>query len=65
MPTGQSEGEHIVLIHSAVFVLVFASSLLLPLICSDRREAAGYLGSHDQEQDATSEWSKSMRRLYL
>ena len=60
MPTGQSEGKHNVHIHSAFFVLMFALSPLLPLICSDRGEAAGYLGSHDEEQDATSEWLKSM-----
>ena len=65
MPTGQGEGEHNVLIHSAVFVLMFASSPLLPLICSDRREAASYLGSHDEEQDGTSEWSMSICRIYL
>ena len=39
---------------------MFASSLLLPLIYSDRREAASYLGSHDEEQDTTSEWSISV-----
>ena len=46
-------------------MLMFASSLLLPLICSDRREAASYLGSHDEEQDATSEWSIHVCVLYV
>ena len=36
-------------------MFMFASSMFLPLICSDRREAAGYRGSHEEEQDATSE----------
>ena len=53
------------LIYSAVFVPMFASSQLLPLICSDSREAASYLGSHDEEQDATSEWSIPVCRFYL
>ena len=41
-------------------MFMFASSLFLPLFCSDRREAASYLGSHDEEQDATSKWSISV-----
>ena len=40
-----------------VFMLMFASSLLLPLIGSVRREVVSYLGSHDEEQDATSKLS--------
>ena len=43
-----------------MFALMFASSLLFPLIVSDRREDGSYLESHDEEQDATSEWSISM-----
>ena len=39
---------------------MFPSSILLPLIFSDGREAASYLESHDEEQDATSEWSISV-----
>ena len=43
-----------------MFAHMFASSLLLPLMNSDRREDGSYLGSHDEEQDATSEWSISL-----